>query len=125
MARAMRIEFPGAVDHITSRGNERREIFRDDDDRRHFLELLGEVVRRFAWIITGYTMLDNHDHRVLETPGPALSRGMPWLNGSDAAWFNRRHKRWGHMFGDRVHAFLAQKGSQLLFSVCLPSFYPM
>ena len=60
MARAMRIEFPGAVYHITSRGNERRDIFRDDHDRRHFHELLGEVVRRFGWIVTAYTMLDNH-----------------------------------------------------------------
>ena len=59
MARAMRIEFPGAVYHITSRGNERRDIFRDDDDRHHLLKLLGEVVRRFGWIVTAYTMLDN------------------------------------------------------------------
>ena len=59
MARAMRIEFPDAVYHISSRGNERRDIFRDDADRRHFLEFLWEVVRRFGWIVTGYTILDN------------------------------------------------------------------
>ncbi|MGK2858630.1 MAG: transposase, partial [Thermoanaerobaculia bacterium] len=114
MARAMRIEFPGAVYHVTSRGNDRRNIFVDDDDRRQFLELLAEVVRRFAWIITGYTMLDNHFHLVLETPGPTLSRGMQWLNGSYAAWFNRRHKRWGHLFGDRFHAFLVEKEAYYL-----------
>lgn len=110
----MRIEYPGAVYHITSRGNERRDIFRDDDDRRHFLELLGEVVRRFGWIVTGYTMLDNHFHLVIETPAPTLSRGMQWLNGTYAAWFNRRHKRWGHLFGDRFHAFLVEKESYYL-----------
>lgn len=60
MARAMRIEYPGAVYHITSRGNDRRDIFLDDDDRREFLELLGEVVRRFGWIVTAYTLMTNH-----------------------------------------------------------------
>ncbi len=110
----MRIEFPGAVYHITSRGNERRDIFRDDTDRRYFLELLGEVVRRFGWIVTGYTMLDNHFHLVIETPTPTLSRGMQWLNGSYAAWFNRRHKRWGHLLGDRFHAFLVEKEAYYL-----------
>jgi REP element-mobilizing transposase RayT len=110
----MRIEFPGAVYHITSRGNERRDIFRDDDDRRKFLELLGEVVRRFGWIVTSYTMLDNHFHLVIETPAPTLSRGMQWLNGTYAAWFNRRHKRWGHLLGDRFHALLVEKESYYL-----------
>ncbi|MGK2858913.1 MAG: transposase, partial [Thermoanaerobaculia bacterium] len=95
MARAMRIEFPGAVYHITSRGNARCDIFLDDDDRRQFLELLGEVVRRFEWIVTAYTLMTTHFHLVIETPTPTLSRGMQWLNGSYAAWFNRRHKRWG------------------------------
>ena len=114
MARAMRIEFPGAVYHITSRGNERRDIFRDDDDRRQFLELLGEVVRRFGWIVTAYTLMTNHFHLAIETPTPTLSRGMQWLNGSYAAWFNRRHKRWGHLLGDRFHAFLVEKESYYL-----------
>ena len=110
----MRIEFPGAVYHITSRGNERRDIFRDDDDRRQFLELLGEVVRRFGWIVTAYTLMTNHFHLAIETPTPTLSRGMQWLNGSYAAWFNRRHKRWGHLLGDRFHAFLVEKESYYL-----------
>ena len=60
MARAMRIEYPGAVYHITSRGNGRGDIFLGDDDRRQFLELLGEVVRRFGWIVTAYTLMTNH-----------------------------------------------------------------
>ena len=110
----MRIEYPGAVYHITSRGNDRRDIFLDDADRRHFLELLGEVVRRFGWIVTAYTLMTTHFHLVIETPTPTLSRGMQWLNGSYAAWFNRRHKRWGHLLGDRFHAFLVEKESYYL-----------
>jgi len=114
MARAMRIEFPGAVYHITSRGNDRRDIFQDDNDRRRFLELLGEVARRFGWIVTAYTLMTNHFHLVIETPTPTLSRGMQWLNGSYAAWFNRQHGRWGHLLGDRFHAFLVEKESYYL-----------
>jgi REP element-mobilizing transposase RayT len=110
----MRIEFPGAVYHITSRGNDRRDIFLDDDDRRRFLELLGEVVARFGWIVTAYTLMTNHFHLVIETPTPTLSRGMQWLNGSYAAWFNRKYKRWGHLLGDRFHAFLVEKESYYL-----------
>ncbi|MGK2857904.1 MAG: transposase [Thermoanaerobaculia bacterium] len=114
MARAMRIEYPGAVYHITSRGNARGDIFLDDNDRRQFLELLGEVVRRFGWIVTAYTLMTNHFHLVIETPTPTLSRGMQWLNGTYAAWFNRQHKRWGHLLGDRFHAFLVEKESYYL-----------
>jgi len=110
----MRVEFPGAVYHITSRGNERRDIFLDDGDRRRFLELLGEVVRRFGWVVTAYTLMTNHFHLVIETPTPTLSRGMQWLNGSYAAWFNRQHNRWGHLLGDRFHAFVVEKESYYL-----------
>jgi len=105
----MRIEFPGAIYHVTSRGNDRGEIFRDDHDRRAFLAFLAEVSRRFGWIVTAYTLMSNHFHLVIQTPSPSLSRGMQWLNGSYAACFNRRHQRWGHLFGQRFHAVLVQK----------------
>jgi len=114
MARAMRIEYPGAVYHVTSRGNNRGDIFLDDRDRRRFLELLGEVARRFGWVVTAYTLMTNHFHLVIETPTPTLSRGMQWLNASYAAWFNREHDRWGHLMGDRFHAFLVEKESYYL-----------
>ena len=109
MARALRIEFPGAVYHVTARGNERREIVRDDEDRERFLQLLGEAVLRFGWILTDYTLMTNHFHLVVETPRPNLSRGMQWLAGTYAAWFNRKHHRSGHLFGGRFHAFLVEK----------------
>ncbi|MBI2214771.1 MAG: transposase [Acidobacteria bacterium] len=114
MARQLRIEYPGAVFHITSRGNERRHVFLDDEDRDQFLQLLADAVTRFSWILTAYTLMTNHFHLVIETPVPTLSRGMQWLNGSYAAWFNRKYDRSGHLFGGRFHAFIVEKESYYL-----------
>ena len=109
MARPIRIEFPGATYHLTSRGNERRDIFYDDDDRVAFLGFLGDVARRLSWSIAAWVLMTNHFHLVVQTPQPNLSKGMQWLNGTYAAWFNRRHKRSGHLFQGRFKAFLIQK----------------
>jgi putative transposase len=109
MARPLRIEFPGALYHVTSRGNERRSIFRSDHDRRTFLTLLGQAAKRFRWSITAYVLMTNHFHPVIQTPEPNLSRGMQWLNGTYAAWFNHRHQRVGHLFQGRFHAFLVEQ----------------
>lgn len=109
MARSVRIEYPGAVYHITSRGNERRDIFRDDDDREAFLDLLRKTVVRFRWKLLSYVLMSNHFHLVVETPEPNLSRGMHWLNGSYAGRFNRVHGRWGHLLGGRFKALLVER----------------
>jgi len=114
MARALRIEYPGAVYHITSRGNERRVIFLDDEDREQFLRLLADAIARFGWILTAYTLMTNHFHLVVETPTPTLSRGMQWLNGTYAAWFNSKYARSGHLFGGRYHAFIVEKEAYYL-----------
>ena len=68
MARPLRIEFPGAVYHITSRGNDRQEIFGDDLDRKAFLEILSEVNVRYHWLCHAYCLMDNHYHLLIETP---------------------------------------------------------
>jgi putative transposase len=109
MARPIRIEFPGAVYHVTSRGNEQRRIFQSDRDRKAFLDFLGDAAKRFGWSVTAWVLMTNHFHLVIQTPQPNLSRGMHWLNGSYAGWFNRQHKRWGHLFGGRFKAFLIDK----------------
>jgi putative transposase len=109
MARPLRIEFPGAVYHVTSRGNEKRPIFKNDRDRKTFLAFLGETAKRFGWSVTAWVLMSNHFHLVLQTPAPNLSRGMHWLNGSYAGWFNHEHRRWGHLFGGRFKAFLVEK----------------
>lgn len=109
MARSLRIEFADATYHITSRGNEQRNIFYTDDDRRAFLTFLGDAARRFGWSVPGWVLMTNHFHLVLQTPEPNLSKGMQWLNGTYAAWFNRRHNRSGHLFQGRFKAFLIEK----------------
>jgi REP element-mobilizing transposase RayT len=109
MARSLRIEFAGALYHVTSRGNERRPIFRSDRDRRTFLTFLGQAAKRFQWSVTAYVLMTNHFHLVIQTSEPNLSRGMQWLNGTYAGWFNHRHQRAGHLFQGRFHAFLVEK----------------
>ena len=97
MARPLRLDHAGGVWHVTSRGNERREIFREDEDRERFLRTLAEVVRRFRWRVHAYVLMGNHYHLLLETPEPTLSRGMRHLNGIYTQRFNRRHGRVGHL----------------------------
>ncbi|HEV8657450.1 MAG TPA: transposase [Thermoanaerobaculia bacterium] len=114
MSRPLRLEYPGALFHVTHRGNEKRRIFFDDRDRRHFLELLGDTVRRFGWIVTAYALMPNHYHAVIELTDTTLSRGMQWLNGAYARWVNRRHDRVGHLFQGRFKSFLIEKESYFL-----------
>lgn len=113
MARPLRIEFPDAVYHVTSRGNDRKAIFRDDIDRRKFIAFLGEAVERFGWSLTAWVLMTNHFHLVLQTPEANLSQGMHWLNSSYVGWFNRRHKRAGHLYQGRFKSPLIEKETYL------------
>ena len=99
MARPLRIEFEGALYHVTSRGNARQPIFMSDEDQNGFLDTLTHVVGRFWWICHAYCLMDNHYHLVAETPEANLSRGMRQLNGVYTQIFNRRHSRVGHLLG--------------------------
>jgi putative transposase len=76
MARPLRLEFPGAVWHVTYRGNERKQIFRDEEDRVVFLSTLGRALRMSRWKLHAYVLMGNHVHLLVETPEPNLSRGM-------------------------------------------------
>lgn len=114
MSRPLRLEHPGALWHVTSRGNEKQPIYRDDLDRQIWLRLLGRVVVELAWRLHGYVMMNNHYHLIAETPVPSLSRGMRQLNGVYTQSFNRRHARVGHLFQGRFHSVLVQKDSHLL-----------
>lgn len=117
MARPLRIEFPGAVYHITSRGNERKEIFRNDHDREDFLNILQRIVSRYNWLCHAYCLMDNHYHLLIETPDGNLSIGMRQLNGVYTQRFNKRQGRVGHLFQGRYKAVVLQKDSHLL-EVC-------
>ncbi len=117
MARPLRIEYSGAVYHITSRGNEKKPVFRDEEDRCTFLDILERVNKRYNWICHAYCLMDNHYHLLIETPDGNLSMGMRQLNGVYTQLFNKRHKRTGHLFQGRYKAILIQKDSHLL-EVC-------
>ena len=114
MARPLRIEFPGAVYHITSRGNEKQNIFLDDVDRKVFLKTLSEVVKTHNWLCHVYSLMNNHDHLTIETPDANLSVGMRDLNGIYTQRFNQRHGRVGHLFQGRYKAILIEKEGHLM-----------
>ncbi|MBN1382435.1 MAG: transposase [Deltaproteobacteria bacterium] len=114
MARPIRIEYEGGFFHVTSRGNARQEIFLEAGDYRLFLEVLGDVVERYRWIIHAYCLMGNHYHLLIETPQANLSLGMRQLNGVFTQKYNRRHGRTGHLFQGRYKAFIVDKDAYLL-----------
>jgi putative transposase len=114
MARPLRIEYPGALYHVTSRGNAGGRIFRGDKDREYFLDLLGFIIERFHWLCHAWCLMDNHYHLILETPEGNLSRGMRQLNGIYTQKYNWRHTKTGHVFQGRYKAILVDKESYLL-----------
>ncbi len=114
MTRPLRVEFPGAVYHVTARGDGREAIFTDDTDRQRFLEVVGHVLDRFAWRRHAYCLMGNHYHLLIETPEANLSRGMRQLDGVYTQRFNRRHGRVGHVFQGRYKAIVVQKDGHLL-----------
>ena len=98
MARPLRIEYPGALYHVTSRGNAGNRIFRSDKDREYFLDLLGFIIERFHWLCHAWCLMDNHYHLVVETPEGNLSRGMRQLNGIYTQKYNWKYTKTGHVF---------------------------
>lgn len=112
MAQPLRIEYPEAFYHVTSRGNERRDIFRDDNDRQQFLGYLETSCGRYKGVIHVYCLMSNHYHLVLRTPEANLSQTMRHINGGYTTYFNKRHNRAGHLFQGRYKAIL-MKGVDL------------
>jgi len=114
MARPLRIEYAGALYHVTSRGNAGNRIFKIDKDREYFLDLLGFIIERFHWLCHGWCLMDNHYHLILETLEGNLSRGMRQLNGIYTQKYNWKHGKTGHIFQGRYKAILVDKESYLL-----------
>jgi putative transposase len=117
MARPLRIEYSGAVYHVTTRGNGRSPIFHSEYDHDLFLTILQKVTERFHWLCHVYCLMDNHYHLVVETPEGNLSAGMRHLNGVYTQSLNRIHGRGGHIFQGRFNAILVQKETHLM-EVC-------
>jgi putative transposase len=114
MARPLRLEFAGALYHVTSRWDRREDIFVDDEDRRDWLEVLSSTCLRFNWVVHAFCQMSNHYHLLLETVNGNLSRGMRQLNGHYTQIFNRRHGLVGHLFQGRYKAILVQREGYLL-----------
>lgn len=119
MARKLRIQYAGAVYHVMNRGDRREEIFRDDPERRRFLETLAEACAKTGWQVHAYCLMPNHFHLVVETPAANLVAGMKWFLGSYTSRFNRRHKLFGHLFSGRYKALVVDRASPgYLKTVC-------
>lgn len=114
MSRPLRLEYPGAFYHVLARGNERKEIFCDDEDRVFFLDLMNEAASRWALSVHAYALMTNHYHILLETKAGKLSLPMRHINGVYTQFFNRKHHRVGHLFQGRFKALLVDKENYLL-----------
>jgi REP element-mobilizing transposase RayT len=113
MPRKPREDAEGGIFHVFARGNDQRRIYRDDADRRRYLKLLSETVRRWSWHLLAWCLMDNHVHLLIETPDPTLAAGMQYLHGTYARGFNDRHTRSGHLFQGRYGAVRIQTDEQL------------
>jgi len=114
MARPLRVEFPGALYHVTARGNERKPIYRDTRDRARFLERLASAVQRYRLRLHAYVLMRNHYHLLIATSEANLARAMGQLGGAYTQDFNRRHQRTGHLFQGRYKALLVDRDAYLL-----------
>ena len=114
MIRPLCIEFENAIYHVCARGNARAQIFRSDDDRNRFLQLLKYSADRFKAEVLCFVLMGNHFHLMVRTYRPNLSRWMHWLIVSYSVYFNRRHRRSGHLFQGRYKSLLVESGDYLL-----------
>ena len=114
VSRPLRLDYPGALWHVTARGNERRPIYRDPEDYTAFSEVLGQTVSRYRWRLLAYVLMPNHYHLVVETPVASLSRGMRQLGGVYTQRFNRKWSRCGHLFQGRFFSLHVERETHLL-----------
>lgn len=115
MARPLRFDVAGTLWHVTNRGNEQKPIFRDDEDREMFLDLLARSARRFDWLLSVHTLMPNHYHLTIElTEDKSLQRGMHWFEGLYVKRFNARHRRAGHLFQGTYGGQMIEKDAYFL-----------
>lgn len=114
MARPLRIEFAGALYHVTARGDRKERVYLDDADCARWLDTLADVCARYCFVVHAYCLMRNHYHLLVETPDGQLAKGMRQLNGVYSQAFNRRHDLVGHVFQGRYNAIVCQKESYLM-----------
>lgn len=114
MSRPLRLELPGGLYHVTSRGDRREDIYLNDTDREAWLETLAQCCERYNWAIHAWCQMNNHYHMVVETAEGNLSAGMRQLNGVYTQQVNHRHNRVGHVFQGRFKGVLIERDSYLL-----------
>lgn len=114
MARPLRIEYEGALYHITARGNERNPIYREEGDYQKFFDFLSELPQRYGILIHGYILMSNHYHLLVETPKGNITKVMHYLNTTYTGYFNKKYKRVGHLFQGRYKGILVEKERHLL-----------
>lgn len=108
MARPLRIELEDGLYHVVSRGNARKPVFFDQMDYERRLDWIRRTVETYGWHVHAFCLMPNHDHLFVETPRPNLAAGMHYLNGSYTSYFNRRHRRVGHLLQGRYKAVLIE-----------------
>lgn len=117
MPRKPRIEYPGALYHVMSRGDRQEPIFLCQADRNRFLQALGQACERTGWLIHGYVLMDNHYHLLLETPEGGLVAGMHWLQTTYTVRFNLIHNLKGHIFQGRYKAIIIDPAEPEYFRI--------
>lgn len=117
MARKPRVQYPGAVYHVMSRGNQGQTIFRGDQDREEFVKTLGEACDKTGWWVHAYVLMGNHYHLLLETPEANLVAGMKWLQGTYTRRFNLRHRVCGHVLAGRYKAIVVDESEESYFGI--------
>ena len=114
MPKQRRIQFPGMVTHVYSRGNEKKDIYRSDFDRFKFIEIIKESFKKCNYTLHAYTLMPNHYHLLIETHDGQLSNLMKFINGKYSIYFNWRHKRAGHLFQGRFKNTVLEKDINLI-----------
>ena len=109
MSRPLRVEYPGAFYHVTSRGNERKMVFQSTRDRERYLSYLESAHERYGAVIHTYCLMGNHYHLLLETPRGNLSQIIHHINGAYTTYFNVKRDRSGHLFQGRFKGILVEK----------------
>lgn len=114
MPRQARLDAPGVLHHVMGRGIEQRKIFRGDRDREDFVRRLSELAEKEAWLVYAWALMPNHFHLLIRTGKQRLSTNMRVLMSGYAGYFNRRHKRQGHVFQNRYKSIVCEEETYFL-----------